>query len=194
LTTWRLVISFIILGVSIYGNTFDTIWGEVSKYETSTVVKNKHEHSKYGIRENTLNEFNKEYGVSWTVDELTYVQAKLIAENEFYFKYNINAINDVSLQLMVFDWVYNAGPTEAIKHLQRVANDYIYQLRKEGYTMEYLVVDGVLGGYTIRVLNLLSNPKLVHDYKIIRILTYRNKPRFKLYGKGWVYRINKLAI
>ena len=117
--------------------------------EGGSTFKSERELSKYGIRENTLNEYNNKYNTNYQIETLTKNQAIEISA-ELVKKYRINEIKDNYLKLIIFDTIFNTGYFSGSSILQKSLNKYY------GTTVK---VDGIMGSKTINLLNKVENPE-----------------------------------
>lgn len=103
---------------------------------------------------------------------------------DWWKKYNYEAIKDDGVAAKVFDLAVNSGPLKSHRTLQRALNEINGN--------ENLKVDGVLGPKTFNVLN-LTNPNLIVSKMIeLEIDFYETiakiHPTQKIFLKGWLRR------
>lgn len=104
----------------------------------------------------------------------------------FYEGYNIDRIQNSSLQEIIFDWCVNSGRYGS-KGVQRVLNELF------GNT---LVVDGIIGKKTISAINAHSPEELFDEIKKTRIRYYHRiakRGRNYLFLEGWLKRIKAIT-
>lgn len=108
-----------------------------------------------------------------TVKQITRTEAE-----DIYKRYYWNAVKGDSLpagvDLIVFDYGVNSGPSRAIKHLQEVLG---------------VDQDGVLGPATLKAVSSISPDKLINLYQDRRLKFVKGLSTFKTFGKGWTRRI-----
>jgi lysozyme family protein len=116
-----------------------------------------------------------------TVEEMKGLTPALVAP-----LYRINYWNKVKgdslplgLDLCVFDFAVNAGPSRAIRYLQMMVN---------------VKQDGVLGPMTLEKVNkyveTVGNDTAVKKYQELRRGYYKKLKTFATFGKGWLRRVN----
>lgn len=151
--------------------------------EGNLVFKSERELSKYGIRENTLNEYNREYNTNYQIETLTKNQAieitAILAK-----KYRINEIKDNYFKLIVFDTIFNTGYFSGSSILQRSLNRYYGTKIK---------VDGIMGSQTINLLNKVKDSeRFIQIFLNERLRYYKNLKEWETYKNGWILRVNNL--
>jgi lysozyme family protein len=91
-------------------------------------------------------------------------------------------INSQNIVNSLFDAAVNLGIAQAIKLLQRAAN----QLQNQ------LIVDGVLGPNSLKLINELNASALLEMFRVERADFYKAlvyvKPRKQMFLKGWLNR------
>jgi len=101
----------------------------------------------------------------------------------FYDNYNIERINNGSLQEIIFDWCVNSGHWGS-KGVQRTLNQvFNAELR----------IDGIIGKQTLSVINGYESESLFKAIKQERIRFYKNiakKGQNYRFLNGWLKRIN----
>ena len=127
--------------------------------------KSERELSKYGIRENTLNEYNNKYNTNYQIETLTKNQAIEISA-ELVKKYHINEIKENYLKLIIFDTIFNTGYFSGSSILQKSLNRYY------GTTVK---VDGIIGSKTINLLNKVEDTERFSQIFLKERLTYYKK-------------------
>jgi len=78
------------------------------------------------------------------------------------------------IDLVVFDFSVNAGPSRAAKTLQGVCG---------------IARDGLVGPMTLKALKEYSPTSVISDYNIARRDFYRGLASFQDFGKGWLRRV-----
>lgn len=151
--------------------------------EGDSTFKSERELSKYGIRENTLNEYNNKYNTNYQIETLTKNQAIEISA-ELVKKYRINEIKDNYLKLIIFDTIFNTGYFSGSSILQKSLNKYY------GTTVK---VDGIMGSKTINLLNKVEDPERFSQIFLKERLTYYKKLKeWEVYKNGWIMRVDNL--
>jgi lysozyme family protein len=85
----------------------------------------------------------------------------------------------VGIDLIVFDFGVNAGPSRAVRFLQKIVK------AKE---------DGVLGPRTISAALNIHNPVVaIMEFKTLRLDYYRRLSTFPVFGKGWSRRTEEVT-
>lgn len=118
-----------------------------------------------------------------TIEEMKGLTPALVAP-----LYRINYWNKIKgdalplgLDLCVFDFGVNAGPSRAVKYLQMLVN-----------TKQ----DGVLGSITIDKVNALvatiGNDAAVKKYQDLRRGYYKRLSTFSTFGRGWLRRVDEV--
>lgn len=103
----------------------------------------------------------------------------------FYDKYNIESINNGSLQEIIFDWCVNSGHWGS-RGVQRTLNQF---------SKADLKMDGVIGKQTLSVINSCEPKALFDAIKIARIRYYHTiakKGENAKFLKGWLKRIETI--
>lgn len=111
------------------------------------------------------------------IKNLTVKQAKNIYLKDYYNAVNIDALIDDLLALSVFDFAVNAGKKRAVILLQ---------------TLLEVKTDGILGAKTAAAANQVKD--LGVRYNEARKSYYRSLATFKKFGKGWLKRVDMLAL
>ncbi|MGL5367421.1 MAG: putative peptidoglycan-binding domain-containing protein [Cetobacterium somerae] len=151
--------------------------------EGNSILKSERELSKYGIRENTLNEYNKKYNTNYQIETLTKNQAIEISA-ELVKKYRINEIKDNYFKLIIFDTIFNTGYFSGSSILQKSLNRYY------GKTVK---IDGIMGSKTINLLNKVKDSeRFIQIFLNERLTYYKNLKEWKIYKNGWIIRIDNL--
>jgi lysozyme family protein len=186
----KLVLLMVLCTSTSQAASFEKLWENTYAHEGSGI--NYKEMSKHGITEKTLVRFNKDFNRRYTIKTLTEAQAKLIAYHLYYRKYNIDKIKNQIVANNIFDYMFNAGPSEAIRTLQLVINDKVKVERQKGdRSFKYIPVTGVLGEKTIAYANHFG-VSLVPAYKVARRIKYRRKGNWEENKGGWTRRINEV--
>lgn len=101
----------------------------------------------------------------------------------FYDNYNIERINNGSLQEIIFDWCVNSGHWGS-KGVQRTLNQFF---------KTNLKLDGIVGNKTLVAINSCEPRVLFDAIKMARIRYYHaiaTKGQNYKFFKGWLNRIN----
>lgn len=130
--------------------------------------------TKYGISKRSYPHLN--------IAELTLEKAIALYKEDFWDKMKLDQITHQILANKIFDIGVNIGIRPIIKVLQKTLNEYQKSL------IVTLVVDGVIGTYTINRCNCLADigafmTKFKHN--IVEYYKTLNKPCFM---KGWIAR------
>jgi lysozyme family protein len=80
------------------------------------------------------------------------------------------------VDLCVFDHGVNAGPTRAIKLLQRVVG---------------ASPDGIIGRVTLFMVDKMPPMKLIDRYSKARLSYYQRLKHWRTFGRGWSRRVNE---
>nr|WP_321411193.1 glycosyl hydrolase 108 family protein [uncultured Carboxylicivirga sp.] len=103
----------------------------------------------------------------------------------FYDKYNIERINNGSLQEIIFDWCVNSGSWGS-RGVQRVLN--------QSFSTD-LKMDGIIGNNTISAINGCNAQSLFDAIKMARIRYYysiaKRGENYK-FLKGWLKRVGSI--
>jgi lysozyme family protein len=118
------------------------------------------------------------------IPELTQL-VKDFYKKAFYDKYNIENINNGSLQEIIFDWCVNSGNWGS-RGVQRVLNQLF---------STDLKMDGIIGNNTISAINQCNAQSLFDAIKMARIRYYysiaKRGENYK-FLKGWLRRIDSI--
>jgi len=130
----------------------------------------------FGITQKVLEEHRGKPVSAEDVKHLTREEAKEIYRAKYWLPMNC-AMLPGGVDLEVFDFGVNVGPSRSIKHLQKVLG---------------LKEDGSMGPMTLAAVN-ATDPKelmikLAHD----RQDYYRSLPTFTQFGKGWTTRVAEI--
>jgi lysozyme family protein len=117
---------------------------------------------------------------------MTVEAAKKIYKKYWWYKYNYYSIISSQLASKIFDMAVNMGAMEAHKIVQRSCNAM----------GESLIVDGVMGSKTLRVLNRMylagKQERLMAIITTNQIAFYKmlveQHPRLEVFLKGWLKR------
>ncbi|MEG0237050.1 MAG: putative peptidoglycan-binding domain-containing protein [Cetobacterium sp.] len=151
--------------------------------EGDKVFKSKRELSKYGIRENTLKEYNEKYKTNYQIETLTKKDATNISA-ALVKKYRVNEIKDNYFKLIIFDTIFNTGYSSGSVILQKSLNRY-YRTN--------LKVDGIMGTQTINSLNRVKDSeRFVQIFLNERLKYYKSLKEWEIYKKGWTKRVDDL--
>ena len=187
---WTVVIFLITFHLNTYASSFDAVWKNTKRFEGNSI--NEAELSKHGIMFYTVHYYNETYNSSFNLKELTESQAKEIARVMYWEEYKINEIKNQKIASNLFDYAFNAGPSEAIKVLRLVVNDRISLERKKGNkTLSYLPIISRVDSQLLLYIERYGE-SLVWSYKSARLEKYKKKTKWNLYKSGWLYRINNI--
>ena len=75
---------------------------------------------------------------------------------------------------LVFDFAINAGPSRAIKTIQRALK---------------ITADGVIGPVTIKAIQGANAEDFITDFTHAKEVFYRGLSTFNIFGKGWLNRV-----
>jgi lysozyme family protein len=95
------------------------------------------------------------------IKNLTRETALPIYKSDFWDKYQIGEIHDQSLANQIFDMVFNMNYTKAVYCIQRAIK-----------TTMGIDVDGVMGGETLRALNILEPKAILNAVRVERMRHY----------------------
>ena len=104
--------------------------------------------TKYGISQRQYPNLN--------IKTLTFPEACVILERDFWVRYRIGEIQSQELATKVFLAFINMNPIDAARSLQRAANEM----------QAGIVTDGVMGSVTIRIINTLNEQILIDKLRI----------------------------
>ncbi|WP_047383715.1 MULTISPECIES: hypothetical protein [unclassified Cetobacterium] len=164
----------------------EIIISEVLSHEGDKLVRTQKELSKYGIRNFLLLDYNKKFEKDYEIKTLTEEQAREIAEH-LLIDYRLDEIKHSYSQMMIFDIFFNGGYNAGAVITQRALKRY--------RPSEAIVVDGVLGSKTIKVINSVQDhEKFIDLITEERIAYYKSLNSWEQYGKGWEKRIDAYRI
>jgi hypothetical protein len=131
----------------------------------------------FGITIKTLEEWEGKTGLTATdVQNLSQSSAKEIYRTAYWNRMQCGALPP-GLDLEVFDFGVNAGPSQAVKTLQKIV----------GVTQ-----DGSIGPITIAAVRTFKLDDLIDQYAKDRISFYQSLPTATTYLKGWESRVNQI--
>jgi lysozyme family protein len=111
------------------------------------------------------------------IKNLTKKQAIEIFHRDYWKPMRLSKIEDENLVLQVFDMGINAGTQVAIRLLQRLVN---------------VSDDGIIGKITLDAIKSYSG-NLLEEYikrrKLFYVTLVQNKPKLRVFIKGWLRRI-----
>lgn len=81
------------------------------------------------------------------------------------------------LDMQVFDFAVNSGPSRAIKELQKCLR---------------VVEDGILGPLTLKHISTFPLEQIIKEYAEARRDFLRGLKTFQKFGKGWISRVDKV--
>ncbi len=178
--------------------TFDELFDGVIRYEGyyANVIGDKGGETYMGVARKLhpdwegwkyIDAYKEMHGkIKWNfkidIPELTQL-VKEFYKQTFYKKYNIDQINNGSLQEIIFDWCVNSGYWGSCG-TQKVLNRFFdYELK----------LDGIIGKQTIFAINSCPPESLFNAIKSARIHYYHiiaQKGQNQKFLKGWLRRIN----
>lgn len=127
----------------------------------------------FGITLETLRAWRDDASVTaQDVRDLTAKEARSIYRARYWQAMNCDALR-AGMDLVVFDFGVNAGPSRASKMLQRLLGTQ---------------VDGVIGPETIAAVEEQPIPTLIDRYSTARLRYYEQLPHFQSFGNGWKRR------
>lgn len=186
---------FVILITLLYSTTIfgyddtrvrEIIISEVLSHEGDKLVRTQKELSKYGIRNFLLLDYNKKFQKDYEIKTFTEEQAREIAEH-LLIDYRLDEIKHSYSQMMIFDIFFNGGYNAGAVVTQRALKRY--------KPSEEIVVDGILGSKTIKVINSVEDhEKFIDLITEERIAYYKSLNSWEIYGKGWEKRINAYKV
>lgn len=141
----------------------------------------------------TLKTYRLHYGAHKTVADLKQIsnhEVFTIYKNEYWDKIWGDKVQNQSVAEIVFDHAVNAGPSVAIKMLQRLLNERL---------SNQLVVDGAMGPKTLAATNSpsIDQDQLHDDYADRRKRFYKQlvakNPKLRVFLKGWLNRVNSFG-
>lgn len=147
-------------------------------------------HTNYGITLGLIQDLHLDLNHDGTINYvdikgMSVEDAKSIYRRQWWDKYQYGTINDQTLATKVFDFSVNMGSSRAHKLLQQAINSV---------TGGCLVVDGILGSSTFRVINeALKTPeqqqKVLDAYSNAVWAFYTSlaekNPKLKTFLRGW---------
>jgi lysozyme family protein len=129
----------------------------------------------YGI---TLQTYRRMVKPHATVDDLKQMDSE--TAEDIYRRIYWSAVSGDDLpagvDLVVFDHGVNAGPTRAIKLLQRVVG---------------ASPDGIIGKVTLFLIDKVPPMKLIDKYSKARMSYYQRLRHWRTFGRGWSRRVNE---
>lgn len=139
--------------------------------------------TKFGITKATLSSYRGVEVSDKDVFDLTLEEAAKIYELRYWNTMRLDRVRSKDVALILFDQGVNAGPTTAVKLLQKVLNESF---------REKLLVDGVLGNKTDVAIATAPEAKLCR--KLIQAAQLRyvdicvSNPSQLVFLKGWLNR------
>jgi len=131
--------------------------------------------TKYGI---TLQTYRRMVKPHATIDDLKRLDTE--TAEDIYRRIYWSAVDGDDLpagvDLCVFDHGVNAGPTRAIKLLQRVVG---------------ASPDGIIGKVTLFLIDKVPPMKLIDKYSKARMSYYQRLRHWRTFGRGWSRRVNE---
>lgn len=202
----NLILTFFMICTFCLGADFNKSLSKSLEFEGDRVFISPsiNEISKYGVKKETIDHFNKQYKTYWDVYSLEEKQARIIYYVYYWSPFRFNELPQ-RLANNVFDYTINSWTDNSIKDLQRVLNDMIRINNRTVYAsvidnitkkpLKYLNVDGVIGDNTINTVGRFNEDDIVKRYKIARLSylkTLKNYGGSDGHGKSWRRRISEL--
>lgn len=176
-----LLLVMVVISVTICASDYKNVIGFTFEHEGSKLDLSSN-HSRYGVSKETIKRYNKKYGSNYTVKSLTKSQAITIAKKLYYDNFNISYIENDKLAIAVFDFMYNSNSTRAAKRIEKAAQCFGLDIKK----------DGVLTPYELKQLNKVNTNDLVKKICTYRLSYMQSLKVWKKYGKGWTKRVNSV--
>jgi lysozyme family protein len=117
------------------------------------------------------------------IRNLTRVQAAAIYRKSYWDALNLDSA-PAYLRLPIFDAAVNMGKRASALLVQS-------SLVKMGHK---LVEDGIIGARTLMALKSVSGMEFAVEFLFQRIESYRKMKQFKVFGKGWIKRVLRIAL
>jgi len=167
----KILATLILLSFTTFGITVqESIINKTLKFEGTKPLGQ----SVRGIELSTLTRYNKLKGTKWKLSTLTHNQAVIILK-EFYWFDRLNYITNDWVKFALFDFTVNTSSVKA------------YQLLHKAFGLKSR---SVLSLELVAKLNTLSPKEAVYKICGVRESYLRSLSKFKIYGNGWVGRIN----
>ncbi|HXW70394.1 MAG TPA: glycosyl hydrolase 108 family protein [Methylocella sp.] len=128
----------------------------------------------FGITQKVLEQWRGQPVSAEEVKELTRDEAKEIYRANYWLPMNCAKLPD-GVDLEVFDFGVNAGPSRSIKRLQRLLG---------------IKEDGSMGPMTLAAVNAIDPKELMIKLANDRQEYYRSLPTFAQFGGGWTRRVS----
>ena len=146
-------------GTDKFNRLIEDVFKEEGGFEDN--LKKIDQPTNMGITQGTLNRFNRahpEFEIGKKLQNLTYDDAKLIYNLDFYNHYRIEEINDDGLAKLILHMYVNGRPQDVGRLIQQSIIDI----------GESIKIDGVVGTDTIRTINkIIKNGKANAFKKIL---------------------------
>lgn len=142
----------------------------------------------FGITQKELTRVHESLGLPSSVKELTKENAKTYYKKEWWDKYHYESIKSSKIATKLFDMAVNLGASKSTQIAQQSCNSFWF------YNL--LVVDGIIGSKTIKVINgivlagleqVLMNA-IINKQKLFYEHLVDQKPNLKIFLKGWLNR------
>lgn len=127
----------------------------------------------------TLTTFTNFLGRSATEDELRNItdeQLNQIYRNNYWDRVAGDRLPG-GLDLVVFDMAVNAGPSRAVRFLQKIV---------------YVQADGSVGPKTLAAVAEQDVLSLIRQYSEERRIYYKSLKTFPVFGRGWLRRVDEV--
>lgn len=128
-----------------------------------------------GVTLANFRRFVKPDGTIADLKALTIEQAAVVFRREYWDEVMASDLPD-GIDLVVFDFAVNSGPSRAAKLLQRLVG---------------VSQDGKIGPKTIKAASATSPTKLISDYSAARQEFLEGLGTFSTFGKGWTTRVRE---
>ena len=179
-----LLLTMVVMVVTSYANSFENVIGFTFKYEGSGLDVTSN-HSRYGVSKETIKNYNKKYKTSYTVKSLTKNQATKIAKTLYYDNFNIGIIDNDKLATAVFDFMYNSNPCNAVKRIEKAAQDF---------GIKGIKVNGILTKEELKALNKANANDLANQICKYRLNYMKSLKVWKTYKNGWTKRVTAITL
>ena len=144
--------------------------------------------TKYGITEKVA----RENGYEGLMEDLPIEFAIKIYKEKYWDKMNLDLINSQLIAKILFNFAVNAGVITASKILQRGLN----LLNRNNLSWFDLIVDGIIGEKTRKIVNSLSNEDELYLAKVLIGLMFESYVRIvekdntqEINIRGWINRL-----
>jgi lysozyme family protein len=139
----------------------------------------------FGITERELIKYGPIIGINCAIEDLKRGDAITLYKKFWWEKYNYDKINSRAISTKSLDLSVNIGEITYNNLLQRAINDMGYNL----------VVDGIIGKKTLKVINEIDDMSLLTKIKGRAINHYKRlvviNPKLNKFLNGWLIRAEK---